>query len=43
MNEAVPRRIPWDIVWATANDDVPVLRRQVLEMLQTEALEQPEK
>ena len=34
--------VQWDIVWATANDDVPVLRRQVLEILQTENLEQPE-
>ena len=34
--------VQWDIVWATANDDVPVLRRQVLEMLQTENPEQPE-
>ena len=34
--------VQWDIVWATATDDVPVLRRQVLEILQTENLEQPE-
>ena len=31
--------VQWDIVWATAMDDVPVLRRQVLEILQTENLE----
>ena len=30
--------VQWDIVWATATDDVPVLRRQVLEILQTENL-----
>ncbi|MBI3985673.1 MAG: DUF86 domain-containing protein [Lentisphaerae bacterium] len=34
--------VQWDIVWATATDDVPVLRRQVMELLQTETLEQPE-
>src|SRR5262245_23275898 len=34
--------VQWDIVWATATDDVPGLRRQVLEILQTENLEQPE-
>jgi uncharacterized protein with HEPN domain len=34
--------VQWDIVWATATDDVPVLRRQVIEILQTENLEQPE-
>ena len=34
--------VQWDIVWATATDDVPVLRRQVLEILQAEHLEQPE-
>jgi uncharacterized protein with HEPN domain len=34
--------VQWDIVWATATDDVPVLRRQVLEILQRENLEQPE-
>src|SRR3989304_2299639 len=28
--------VQWDIVWATAHDDVPLLRRQVLEILQTE-------
>ena len=32
----------WDIVWATATDDVSMLRRQVLEILQAENLEQPE-
>ena len=26
----------WDIVWATANDDIPVLRREVAQMLQTD-------
>jgi len=31
--------VQWDIVWATATDEVPVLRRQVLEILQTENLE----
>ena len=34
--------VQWDIVWATALDDVPVLRRQILEILRTENLEQPE-
>jgi len=34
--------VQWDIVWATATDDVPVLRRQVLEILQMENFEQPE-
>lgn len=34
--------VQWDIVWATANDDVPVLRHQVMEILQMENLEQPE-
>jgi uncharacterized protein with HEPN domain len=34
--------VQWDIVWATATDDVPVLRRQVMEILQRENLEQPE-
>jgi uncharacterized protein with HEPN domain len=34
--------VQWDIVWATATDEVPVLRRQVLEILQTEHLEPPE-
>ena len=34
--------VQWDIVWATAIDDVPVLRHQVLEILRTENLEQPE-
>ena len=34
--------VQWDIVWATAADDVPVLRRQILEILQAENLEQPE-
>lgn len=35
--------VQWEIVWATATDDVSVLRRQVVEILQTENLEQPEK
>jgi uncharacterized protein with HEPN domain len=30
-----------DIVWATAIDDVPVLRRQVLEILQAEQPDKP--
>jgi uncharacterized protein with HEPN domain len=34
--------VQWEIVWATAADEVPVLRRQVLEILQTEHLEPPE-
>jgi len=33
--------VQWDIVWATTTDDVPELRRQVLEILQTEDLDQP--
>jgi uncharacterized protein with HEPN domain len=32
-----------DIVWASATDDVPMLRRQVVEILQTENLKQPDK
>jgi uncharacterized protein with HEPN domain len=28
--------VQWDVVWATATDDVPVLRRQVQEMLEAE-------
>ncbi len=35
--------VQWDIVWATATDDVPVLRRQIMEILQAENPEQPEK
>ena len=31
--------VQWDIVWATAHDDVPVLRRQVLKILQSEVPE----
>ncbi|MEW6114071.1 MAG: HepT-like ribonuclease domain-containing protein [Thermodesulfobacteriota bacterium] len=31
--------VQWEIVWATATDDVPVLQRQVQEILQTERLE----
>jgi uncharacterized protein with HEPN domain len=34
--------VQWDIVWATATDDVPMLRRQVMEILQTENLKQPD-
>jgi uncharacterized protein with HEPN domain len=34
--------VQWDIVWATAIDDVPVLWRQVLEILQRENMEPPE-
>ncbi len=32
--------VQWDIVWATANDDVPVLQRQVMAILQAENPEQ---
>jgi uncharacterized protein with HEPN domain len=35
--------VQWEIVWATANDDVPVLRRQVMEIVQAENPERPEK
>lgn len=35
--------VQWDIVWATANDDIPLLRRQVREILQVEHPDQPEK
>lgn len=35
--------VQWDIVWATASDDVPVLRRQVLEIVQAENLDQSER
>lgn len=35
--------VQWDIVWATAVDDVPVLRRQILEILRTENLVGPER
>lgn len=34
--------VQWEIVWATATDEVPVLRRQVIEMLQAENVEQPD-
>jgi uncharacterized protein with HEPN domain len=34
--------VQWDIVWATAIDDVPVLRREVLEILQAEKTHSPE-
>ena len=33
--------VQWDIVLATATDEVPVLRRQVLDMLRAENAEQP--
>jgi uncharacterized protein with HEPN domain len=33
--------IQWDIVWATVNDDVPALRRQIEAILQTEYSEEP--
>ena len=35
--------VQWNIVWATANDDIPLLRRQVREILQAEHPEQPER
>jgi uncharacterized protein with HEPN domain len=35
--------VQWDIVWATATDDVPMLRRQVLEIVQAENLDQSER
>ncbi|MFH1115124.1 MAG: DUF86 domain-containing protein [Pseudomonadota bacterium] len=35
--------VQWDIVWATAVDDVPVLRRKILEMLREENPEGPAK
>jgi len=35
--------VQWDIVWATANDDVPALRRQILEIVQAENLDQSER
>jgi uncharacterized protein with HEPN domain len=34
--------VHWSIVWATACEDVPVLRRQLLEILQAEHLDLPE-
>jgi uncharacterized protein with HEPN domain len=34
--------VQWNIVWATANDDVPVLRRQIQEILAKENQEHPE-
>ena len=34
--------VQWDIVWATSNDDVPVLRRQIMAILQAENPEQPQ-
>lgn len=35
--------VQWDIVWATANDDIPTLRRQVMDILQMEYPEEPDK
>ncbi len=35
--------VQWDIVWATAVDDVPALRRKILEMLREENSEGPAK
>jgi uncharacterized protein with HEPN domain len=35
--------VQWDIVWATAHDDVPALRTQVLKILRIENPEEPEK
>ncbi len=35
--------VQWDIVWATANDDIPTLRRQVMDILQMEYPEEPHK
>jgi len=35
--------VQWEIVWATVNDDVPVLRHQVREILQAENPEPPKK
>lgn len=32
--------VQWDIVWATAHDDVPTLRKQVLQILQSEPPEE---
>ena len=34
--------VQWNIVWATAHDDVPVLRNQVLKILQNENLDEPD-
>ncbi len=34
--------VQWDIVWATATDDVPRLRRHVLKIVQAEDVERPE-
>lgn len=34
--------VQWDIVWATAIDDVPMLRRQVLEILHAQERGQPD-
>jgi len=35
--------VKWDIVWATAQDDIPVLRTQVLKILQAEQIEDSKK
>ncbi len=34
--------VQWEIVWATAKDDVPELRRQILQILRAENLSWPE-
>jgi uncharacterized protein with HEPN domain len=34
--------VQWDIVWATAHDDVPLLRNQVQKILQNENLDEPD-
>jgi uncharacterized protein with HEPN domain len=34
--------VQWDIVWATAHDDVPTLRSQVLKILASENQEEPD-
>jgi len=34
--------VQWDIVWATAMDDVPVLHQQVLKILQSQEISQSE-
>lgn len=34
--------VQWEIVWATAMDDVPVLRQQVMEILREETPDQSE-
>jgi len=35
--------VQWDIVWATATDEVPALRRQILEIMQQEKFDQSER